>query len=347
MNIMHYVGLDIHKKTISYCVRQADGTILQENTIPATRPSLNAWMRQVPQPWVAGMEATMFSGWIYDHLQSSGATVKVGHSAMLKAIAAGKKKNDQVDARKISDLLRCDYFPECHMAPREIRDRRRVLRYRNLLVRQAVRMKNKVSGLLMEVGVPYNQQKVHGKKYFAELLREQRKEMPPSLPELLQLSRSTIESLSGMERQLIRALEKDELLAARVERLATIPGVGRVVALTWALEIGDISRFSSVKKAVSYCGLCGAEKSSGGKTERTPISKQRNKHLQTTLIEAAHLAPRWNAELALVYEREKQKGNRNRATLAVARKLVAYLMAVDRREQAFCVGGSRVAGQAA
>lgn len=144
-----------------------------------------------------------------------------------------------------------------------------------------------------------------------------------------------MEALTGMQRQLMEALESDGLLAARVERLASIPGVGRVVALTWALEIGDISRFASVKKAVSYCGLCGAEKSSGGKTERTPISKQRNKHLQTMLIEAAKLAPRWNAELALVYEHAKQKGNRNRATLAVARKLVAYLMAVDREERPF------------
>src|SRR6267142_1365183 len=98
---------------------------------------------------------------------------------------------------------------------------------------------------------------------------------------------------------------------------------------------GRHQRFGSVKKAVSYCGLCGAEKSSGGKTERTPVSKQRNKHLQTMLIEAAKLAPRWSAELALVYERAKQKGNRNRATLAVARKLVAYLMAVDREARLF------------
>ena len=105
--------------------------------------------------------------------------------------------------------------------------------------------------------------------------------------------------------------------------------------LALALEMGDISRFASVKKAVSYCGLCGAEKSSGGKTERMPISKQRNKHLQTMLIEAAKLAPRWSTELALVYEREKQRGNRNRATLAVARKLVAYLMAVDREARPF------------
>src|ERR1043165_9892538 len=109
-------------------------------------------------------------------------------------------------------MLLCDYFPECHMAAREIRDRRRVLRYRNLLVRQAVQMKNKVSGLLMEAGVPYNQQKVHQKKYFAELLQKQKKEMPPLMPELLRLSRSTVEALTGMQRQLIQALESHDLL---------------------------------------------------------------------------------------------------------------------------------------
>src|SRR5258707_2811365 len=109
--------------------------------------------------------------------------------------------------------------------------------------------------------------------------------MPPSMPQLLRLSRSTVEALTGMQRQLIQALESDALLAARVERLASIPGVGRVVALTLALEMGDISRFASVKKAVSDCGLCGADRSSGGKTERTPISKRRNKQLQDNLVE--------------------------------------------------------------
>jgi hypothetical protein len=63
------------------------------------------------------------------------------------------------------------------------------------------------------------------------------------------------------------------------------------------------------------------------------LSKQRNKHLQTTLIEAAKMAPRYSPTLALLYDREKQRGNANRATLAVARKLVAYLVAVDRREK--------------
>ena len=117
----------------------------------------------------------------------------------------------------------------------------------------------------------------------------------------------------------------------------TIPAVGPITALTWALEVGDVQRFSSIKTAISYCGLCGAENSSANIIKRTPLSKQRNKHLQTILIEAAKMAPRNSPDLAMLYDREKQKGNANRATLAVARKLVAYLVAVDRRQKDFLV----------
>ena len=77
------------------------------------------------------------------------------------------------------------------------------------------------------------------------------------------------------------------------------------------------------------------EKSSADKVMRTPLSKQRNKHIQRVLVEAAKLAPRQDHDLAVVYETEKQKGNANRATLAVARKMVAYLLAVDRGERDF------------
>jgi hypothetical protein len=55
-----------------------------------------------------------------------------------------------------------------------------------------------------------------------------------------------------------------------------------------------------------------------------PISKQRNKHLQCVLIEAAKLGPRLSPDLALLYDRENQRGHANRATLAVARKNGVY-----------------------
>jgi transposase len=150
--------------------------------------------------------------------------------------------------------------------------------------------------------------------------------------------------LERTESALVRSLERDALLRDRVERLMTIPAVGPITALTWALEVGEVQRFSSIKKAVSYCGLCGEEKSSANSVQRTPLSKQRNKHLQTTLIEAAKMAPRYSAGLALLYDKERRKGNANQATLAVARKLVAYLIAVDRRQRQFeVVEASRTA----
>ena len=261
MESMYYIGLDVHKKTISYCVKDGSGIVHGEGAIPATRWDLDRWMKMLPQPWTAVMEATIFTGWIYDHLKPHAAALKVAHPLMLRAIAAAKKKNDRIDANKIADCLRCDFLPECYMAATEIRERRRTLRYRNLLVHQAVQLKNKISGLLMEAGVSYNKQKLHKVGYFKELLATN-PDINEGLRPLLRLCRETLVRLQKTESALVRSLQRDSLLAERVRRLMTIPAVGPITALTWVLEVGDVKRFSSIKKAISYCGLCGAEKSS-------------------------------------------------------------------------------------
>jgi transposase len=138
-----------------------------------------------------------------------------------------------------------------------------------------------------------------------------------------------------MEQQMARGLQKDPAPCTRVERMLTSPGVGPIIALTWALETGEATRFHNIKQAVSYCGLSSAEVSSGGKQQRMPVSKQRKHHLQRVLAEAAKRAPSYSAELAALQAREEQRGNRSRGTLAVARKLVALLLAVDRRQEGF------------
>lgn len=334
MNCNHYIGLDVHKKSISYCVKRSDGQIVEEGKLAATRAALQQWAEQRSEPWQGALEATMFSAWIYDVLQPYASQLQMGHPAMMKAIAASKKKNDQLDARRIADLVRCDLLPACYVAPAEIRELRRLLRYRNLVVRQAVRQKNKIAGLLMEVGASYNKRRLHGAKYFSELI-EGLEQVPPSVKDLLRLSRGALRMFEGTQRQLLVRLRNDTLLAERVELLRSIPGVGEVTALSWALEVGEPQRLGSIAQAVSYCGLTSALRASAERQQRTPLSKQRNVHLQTVLIEAAKLAPRWNPQLAAVHERELERGHRNRATLAVARKLVAYLLAVDKSRQRF------------
>jgi transposase len=327
---LYFVGLDVHKQVIAYCIKTADGEIVREGKIAATRVALDEWVKTVPGPWRGGMEATMFSHWIYQHLKPHAALLEMGHSARMKAISAGKKKNDKIDARTIADLLRCNLFPACFVISPELGALRQQMRFRRLVIEQEVKFKNKTAGLLMGAGVEYERRRLHGKRYFTQLTKDNewiREEMRP----LLEFNRAQIEDLQAMDRRLIGMLERHPQLQARVEFLRNTDAVGPVTALTWALEVATPERFRSSKQAMSYCGMTSALRESAGQQKRGPLSKQRNRHLQCVLIEAAKIAPMLNTNLKEVYRKALAKGgHKNRATLAVARKLVAYLLAADR-----------------
>jgi len=146
MESVYYIGLDVHKKTIAYCIKTVNGQIVRQGTVNANRMALHQWLMELKTPWSGAMEATLFTGWIYDFLRPHAVELKVAHPEMLKAITAAKKKNDRADAETLADLLRVNLLPECVMMSEELRELRRILRYRNMIVRTATRMKNKISG---------------------------------------------------------------------------------------------------------------------------------------------------------------------------------------------------------
>jgi transcription elongation GreA/GreB family factor len=76
------------------------------------------------QPWRGALEATLFSSWIYDTLQPYSEQPEMAHPAKRKAIRAGKKKSDTLDARTIADLMRCNLLPACYVAAPRIRELR-------------------------------------------------------------------------------------------------------------------------------------------------------------------------------------------------------------------------------
>ena len=80
------------------------GQVQQEGKVGSLRRELDCWMKTLPQPWTVAMEATIFSGWIYDQLLPHATQIKVAHPLMLRSIAAAKKKNDQIDASKLWSL---------------------------------------------------------------------------------------------------------------------------------------------------------------------------------------------------------------------------------------------------
>ena len=115
----YFVGLDVHKQVIAYCIKAADGTIINEGSIKACRFDIDQWVRSIPGPWRGGLEATMFSHWIYRRLAPHAALLDLGNPARMKAICSGKKKSDKLVARSLADLLTCSLtsHPLCQFLP--------------------------------------------------------------------------------------------------------------------------------------------------------------------------------------------------------------------------------------
>ena len=335
MNDYHYIGFDVHKAKIYYCVKTADGTVVEKGKFDNQREAVRAFAQRQKEPWKGVLEATLFSGWIWDELVQSAAEMQMAHPLMVKAIQAAKHKSDKLDTDKLCDLVRCNWVPQCYVPPPQIRHLRRMLRWREKVKRHAVQTKNRIGTTLMEVGVSYCRAKLHGKKYFHTLL-DGLKDVPAEVRLVLRHNRALLEMFQSTQRQILKQLQNHPQLQERVKLLRTIPAIGLITALTWALEGGQPERFSSIRKAVSYSGLVSGQDQSGEQQRSGPLSKQRNPYLQAALIEAAKLSPRLHPHWAEFYARKIAQGaTPNQATIAIARKMVAYLLAVDRSRKPF------------
>src|SRR6266566_8380855 len=84
MTALHYIGFDVHKKTISFCIKTAAGEIIEEGVVAAQREVLRQWAAARPQPWRGAMEAMLFGGWIYGTLQPYSQELEIAHPAKMK-----------------------------------------------------------------------------------------------------------------------------------------------------------------------------------------------------------------------------------------------------------------------
>ena len=210
----YYVGLDVHRKSISFCVKRADGTVVKEGKMPTTREAIREWAGGFDGPWLCGLEATICSHWIYEELKPFATRIEMANPSKLKAISTAKRKNDQLDARALADLLRCNMFPPCYVPPPEYESLRCFLRQRALLVRTRVMFKNKTAGLLIQRGVPYETHRLHGKRYYTALLGEN-SVLIEDLKPLLAFNRTQIECLGDMNDAIVEQLVRDPLLKER------------------------------------------------------------------------------------------------------------------------------------
>jgi hypothetical protein len=168
MNVTHSIGFDVHKKHISLCSKTANGELPGRQADCATFGV--ARMGQPAARTVARRDGSdLIQRLPLRQAETLRRTLGHGGSSDAKGLSAGKKKNDRIDGRTIADSVRCNLLPTCYVATPEIRALRRLLRDRNLVIRESVSMQ-KIAGLLMESGTRFIKDKLHGRKDFARLL---------------------------------------------------------------------------------------------------------------------------------------------------------------------------------
>jgi transposase len=274
---------------------------------------------------VVGVECIFTWYWLADLCRSQGIEFVLGHALYMKAIHGGKAKNDKIDAFKIAVLLRGGSMPKAY--PSEMRATRDLLRRRQHLVRRRGSLLAHIQNTHHQYNLPTPKARIAYKanregvaETFSELDARKSMEMDFALIENYDAVIRDVEN--HLER---RAREHD---TQAYHRLKTVPGIGKILALTILYEIHDISRFARVQDFLSYCRLVKCDHSSAGKKLGTGGAKIGNVHLKWAFSEAAVLFLRRNPEGQKQLRRLAGRHGKAKALSILAAKLgrAVYLM---------------------
>jgi transposase len=318
--MIHFIALDVHRKTVRACIRNQAGAIVSEHNLEATRESLIEFARKhVRQTDHLALEAT-FNTWAIARLMEPFVKhLVVSNPMQTKAIAMAKIKTDKVDARVLSDLLRCDYLPKVWMPDEATQRLRRLTCRRSTLVSERTRLKNRIHSVLAALLIPLPVNDLFSVKGSAWL---ESLELPS--PERAQIQSdqrlfdATEAELAILDKELSAAAFQD----GRVKLLMTLPGVDYPVAQTLIATLGDIHRFQEAGDTAAYLGLVPSTHQSGPHCYHGPITRHGNGKARWMMVQAAQHVAAHHGPLGVFFRRLLKKKNRNVAVVATARKLV-------------------------
>lgn len=330
----HYCGIDLHARSLYVCIISQQGETLLHKEIPAKPDALIKLITPYLDDIVLGVECMHCWYWVADFCEDHDIDFILGHALYMRAIHGGKTKNDRVDSFKIAALMRGGNFPLAYVYPRNMRATRDLLRRRTNLVRHGADLKAHVVNTTSQYNLPPN--KVNLKNVGA---REQLNSTfdDPVVQRNISLDMAVLEcyhrELSQVEWFLEKQAKKHQ--PAYFYLLKTIPGIGRILALTILYEIGDIQRFESVQKFASYARLIKCKAESAGKTYGTQGNKIGNAHLKWAFSEAAVLYLRGNSGAQQLLQRFQKRMSKAKALSALAHKLGRAVYFMLKNEKIF------------
>lgn len=335
---MKFVGVDLHKKTISICVvGKVRGKIkVLDRKRLACRPSemITKYFQTLGTIQLA-VESTIGYEWFAALAEPLCDRIVIAHPAKLRVIAESTRKTDKIDAQILAEFLAHDMLPQAWMPPHRVRQHRSLVRYRHRIQGRMTSLKNRSRGLLAR----YNEDR-------AGLFTKAGWQAAMSLP-LLETEKWILARLGAELRyQQKRLREADQALAdfaqtaPAIERelraiLVTMPGVGTVTIDVVLAELGDVRRFRNSRQISSFAGLDPGVRESASKRKDLGISRAGSRMLRWAMIQLAWRIVRQSLRWHFRYEQLKARKGSKKAITAIARRQLVILAAMLRRGEPY------------
>jgi len=329
----HYAGIDVSLEYSSVCVVDASGKIVREDVGASEPEALIAWFGSLGFEIARiGLEAGPTSQWLYAAMRDAGLPVELLETRHVRdAFKAMPVKTDRKDAQGIAQLMRLGWFRPVHCKSIAAQETRAILTARKLVQSKLHDLEMSLRGTLRGFGLKVG--RTTPNRFAARI-----NELVEGHPTLQFIATSLLAAHAVLLREFKGFEKRVRMMARNNERtrlLMSTPGVGAIVAVTYASAIDDPGRFTSSKQVGAHFGMTPKRYQSGQTDITGRISKIGDRSVRTALYEAAHVIltkPVKGSALKSWAARLAKRVGMNKAKVALARKLavIMHRMLVDR-----------------
>jgi len=284
----YYIGCDAHKTYSVFAGISEAGEVIDAKRVEHDRMVFRSFLGTLPPACRIAVETVGNWYCIIDEMERAGHKPSLTHAARAKLMMGQVNKTDKLDARGLAILARNGTLPEVWIPPGDLRDQRELPRMRMAFVNIRTKLKNRIHAALAKYAITIDgATDIFGAKG-QRLLAEAMDELPPetrhSVEEQLHLLGQVEDAIKETEKRILGIIEASHTMRL----LDTLPGVGSILAIVIALEVGDVRRFASAERLVSYAGKSPRVNSSGGKTHYGRVRADVNRYLKWAYTEAAN-----------------------------------------------------------
>jgi transposase len=336
----NYTGCDAHKKYSVFVSMNERGQCSPAFRVEHTREDLRAFLASLPPGSPIAIETIGNWYWLIDEMEQAGHHPKLAHARDAKRLMGKLNKTDKLDAKGLATLLRNGTLPEVWIPPGELRDQRELPRLRITLGRTRTQLKNRIHAAFAKYGIQFGEiQDVFGGRG-RQVLERRLKELPSethrAVRQELELLDQVQDHLDEVEERIRRVVQQ----TPSMQRLKTLPGVGDILAVVLALELGDVQRFADAEHLASYGGTTPRIDQTGGHVRYGPTRPDVNRYVKWALVEAANVVvlnqePWAEKHVVRLYQRLRKHKGHAKAVVAVARHLAEAAYWVLKKDEPY------------